>query len=264
MTSGPTGSACRAVSRFWDGVVEDFLAGREIEGSLRRWKKAYRGQGAGAVQKDALPELFLGPLSRPRGVFLALNPGRACPSFHARDGKFAREIRGKYGSYSKWAESWPYFRDPWLEVKRRNAHHFSRLRFLRRWTGEEGLCQSAMVSFELYPWHSARFSGRLVGDVAREFFVAHIRDALVELDAPVFAFGARWFPILRHPDSGLEVDEWLNGDRRYGSHVESRRAMVLRGEGGLEVVAVKQRGYAGPPSCDETRRLRDAVTGTCP
>ena len=138
-----------------------------------------------------------------------------------------------------------------------------RLQFLRNWLEDQELSHGAMVSFELYPWHSARFSGRLDCEAAGEVFAGHIRDALVELDAPVFAFGARWFPILKHSGSCLKVDKRLNGERPYGSRVKSRRAVLLRGEGGLKVIAVKQSGYAGPPSCDETLRLRDVLADIC-
>ena len=264
MTTRPAGPACRAVSRLWDSVAEDFLAGREVRQSLASWVDAYRGRGASAVQRDALPELFLGPLTKPRGVFLALNPGQADCSFHARGGIFAREIRETYGSYTAWAESWPYFREPWTGRKGPNRHHETRLRFLRDWLDDQELSQGAMASFELYPWHSARFSGRLDCEAAGKFFAANIRDVLAELNAPVFAFGARWFPILKHPRSGLQADERLNPGGPYGSTVESRRAMLLRGDGGLKVIAVKQKGYAGPPSRDETHLLRDLLADICP
>ncbi len=264
MTQPELGPACRAVSQLWDDAVQMFLDSGERPPHLDSWFRSYRGGGKGAVERNAMPEPFLGSLAtKPRGVILALNPGKADLCFQGRTGIFADEIRTNGGSYTRWAASWPYFREAWIERKRRNQHHERRLQFIRNWLDDQELSHSAMVSFELYPWHSDRFSGRLDCEAAGKFFAGHIRDALVELDAPVFAFGARWFPILKHARSGLEVDERLDGERPYCSCVASRRVMLLRGDGGLNVIAVKQMGYAGPPSRDETLRLRDVVTDIC-
>jgi hypothetical protein len=82
MTTDSLGPACHAVSDLWDGVVKDFLVGGGVPPHLESWAGSYQGRGEGAVQWDALPELFLGPLTKPRGVFLALNPGEADPGFH--------------------------------------------------------------------------------------------------------------------------------------------------------------------------------------
>ena len=259
MTTDSVGPACRAVSAQWDGVVEDFLDGGEVPRQLKSWAESYRGRGDGAVQSWALPEPFLGPLTKPRGVFLALNPGEADPSFHERDGIFADEILEKYGSYSAWAASWPYLRDPWVTRKRSNRHHRSRLRFLRDKTEERELPGSAMVSFELYPWHSSRFTGKLRVEGALEAVQKYVLDPVKELRAPVFAFGALWFRILENPVFGLKVVERLGaGGKSYESRVKSRSVIVLRGGGGLTVIAAKHSGSAGPPSRDDTIRLRDA------
>jgi hypothetical protein len=81
---------------------------------LRSWADAYRGRGRGEVNLNALPEPYLGALDhRPVGVFLALNPGRAVLGFQGRSGLFADEIR-HHGTYSAWAATWPYLRDPWV------------------------------------------------------------------------------------------------------------------------------------------------------
>ena len=128
MITQPLGPACRAVSQLWDSVVDDFLAGREIRRSLKPWAESYKGKDDGAVEWDALPQLFLGPLTKPRGVFLALNPGRADLRFQGQNGIFADEIRANGGSFSAWAASWPYLRDPWVAENGRNRHHTTRLR----------------------------------------------------------------------------------------------------------------------------------------
>ena len=261
MTTDSLGVACGALSLRWDGVVRDFLAGRAAPPQqLESWAESYRGRGEGAVQPWALPELFLGPLTKPRAVFLALNPGDADRCFHARDGVFADEIRNEYGSYSAWAASWPYLRAPWVTRKGETRHHRSRLRFLRDWTGESELPCSAMVSFELYPWHSARFTARLRVEDALKFVHEYVLNPVKELRAPVFAFGAPWFGILENPVFGLKVVARLGvGGESYGSRVASRSVRVLQGSGGLTVIAEKHSGSAGPPSREETDLLRKAV-----
>ncbi|MCY4510875.1 MAG: hypothetical protein OXG35_28525 [Acidobacteria bacterium] len=197
-------------------------------------------------------------------MFLALNPGEADRSFHERDGIFRHEILEEYGSYSAWAASWPYLRDPWVARKGPNPHHRSRLRFLRDWTEERELPGSAMVSFELYPWHSSRFTGKLRVEDALETVQKYVLNPVKELRAPVFAFGALWFRILENPALGLKIVERLGaGGKPYESHVKSRSVIVLRGKGGLTVIAAKHSGSAGPPSRDDTIRLRDAFDRCC-
>ncbi len=266
MTTDDLGPACRAVSELWDGLVEDFLGGGSgVSPHLESWAASYQGRSEGAVQWDALPELFLGPLTKPRGVFLALNPGKSYSYMHGRAGVFADEIRKEYGSYSAWAASWPYLRNPWAtwiktEEKRTPHHHRSRLRFLRDWTGEKDLPCNDMVSFELYPWHSRGITAPLGGEGAAEFIYEYIWKPVEELGAPVFAFGADWFSILQNPFLGLDVVKRLGvGGVPYRSHVKSRSVIVLRGSGGLTVIAAKHSGSAGPPNHEDTLRLRDAI-----
>ena len=120
-----------------------------------------------------------------------------------------------------------------------------------------------MTSFELYPWHSARFNGRRKFEEAQDLIHEFVWKPVAELGAPVFAFGADWFPILEGV-RGLECVKRLGADGTpYGSEVESRSIMVLRAGDGLTVIAAKQSGYAGPPRRDETVRLRDAVDRFC-
>jgi hypothetical protein len=124
-----------------------------------------------------------------------------------------------------------------------------------------------MVSFELYPWHSARFDGRRKFEEAQELIHEFVWKPVTELGAPVFAFGADWFPILEMLDkrsSGLKIIKRLGaGGAPYGSKVESRSVMVLRDSDGLTVIAAKHDGAAGPPRPSETKRLRDAVDRFC-
>ena len=88
------------VRDFWDEVVNDFLAGAvPLPPPLDRWILAYEGAGDGAVDREALPEPYVGPLDGDvRAVMLGLNPGLAHPEYQHRHGILAEEIRvaGRY------------------------------------------------------------------------------------------------------------------------------------------------------------------------
>ena len=119
---------CAELTAYWDQAIGRFLVGGpavppDPRGQL--WAEAYRGRGRGQVNLDALPEPYLGALDRrPVGVFLALNPGGAHLGFQGRSGLFADEIR-HHGTYSAWAATWPYLRDPWVAAMGPNRHHTS-------------------------------------------------------------------------------------------------------------------------------------------
>jgi len=222
------------------------------------WSKAYRGQGDGGVEWDALPEPYLGPLDRqPRAVFLALNPGASSPKMQSATGVLADEIR-RMGSYRAWAASWPYLRDIWVEHKGENKHHTSRLKFMQRWLDQPGLKAKDMLSFELFPWHSPRLTAPIRPDprVIREFVFAPIE----ELDAPpIFAFGAPWFSLLEEKLE-LQVCARLGvGGDPYPTQAAGRSVVVFSLPSGATVIALKHRGSAGPPSASETVLLREAL-----
>jgi hypothetical protein len=251
---------CAELTAYWDQATGQFLIGGPAVPTdpwVRSWAEAYRGRGRGEVNLHALPEPYLGALDRrPVGVFLALNPGQAQLGFQGRSGLFADEIR-HHGTYSAWAATWPYLRDPWVATMGSNRHHTSRLAFLQTWTEQPSLTADAMVSFELYPWHSTAVTAPMRPDpgVVREFVWQPIR----ELGAPVFAFGKPWFGLLED-GLGLQVVDRLGvGGRRYPTEVPSRAVLVLRGEDGLVVIAERHLGSAGPPRRSETRVLREAI-----
>lgn len=251
---------CAELTTYWDQAIGRFLAGGPAvppDPQMRFWVKAYRGYDHGEVNLDALPEPYLGALDRPPvGVFLALNPGEAHLGFQGRSGLFADEIR-HHGTYSAWAATWPYLRDPWVATIGTNPHHTSRLKFLGTWTGQPTLTADAMVSFELYPWHSTAVKGPMRPDpgIVREFVWQPVR----ELGAPVFAFGKPWLGPLED-GLGLQVMDRLGaGGRRYPTKVPSRAVLVLRGEDGPVVIADWHSGFAGPPSRPETQVLREAI-----
>jgi hypothetical protein len=215
--------------------------------------------GEGLVDADAMPEPYLGSLieGQSRAAFLALNPGRVHPGFQSRSGVFAGEIEELGGSYTRWAATWPYLRDPWLAENGSNRHHTTRLAFLRTWADQADLPASAMVSFELFPWHSARVTASMSPDPA--LIGRFIWEPIADLKIPlVFAFGAPWFALLRSLD--VEVVEILGAQGRpYGSRVESRSVLVGRTSAGTVVVAERHSGSAGPPAKDEAVLLRHEV-----
>jgi hypothetical protein len=172
-------------------------------------------------------------------------------------GLLADEIR-RMGSYRAWAASWPYLRDIWVEHKGENKHHTSRLRFMQRWWDQPELKASDMLSFELFPWHSPRLTAPIRPEprLIREFVFAPIE----ELDAPlIFAFGAPWFSLLAEKLE-LQVCARLGvGGDPYPTKVADRAVVVLSLPSGAPVIAVKQGGFAGPPSKQETLWLREAL-----
>jgi hypothetical protein len=247
-----------AVADEWNAIVRDFLqGGPAAPDGMRRWAASYRGRGRGEVTLEAMPEPFLGPLTGPvAGIFLALNPGRAHLDFQSRDGVFSEEIES-LGSYTEWAATWPYLRDPWVTAKGRNRHHATRLEFLRRWNGQPDLDPAGMVGFELYPWHSTAVTGAIRPDprIIHDYVWAPIR----ELGAIVFAFGAPWFSLLEHGLGLRVVDRLGAGGRPYPTAVPSRAVTVFATDEGVAVVAERHTGGAGPPSATETSILREVV-----
>lgn len=211
------------------------------------------------VEWEAFPEPYVGPLDRrPHAVFLALNPGRSSPEMQSAKGVLANEIR-RLGSYRAWAASWPFLRDIWIRHKGRNRHHASRLEFMRSWLDQPELCARDMLGFELYPWHSTRVTAPMRPDpgVIREFVFAPIE----ELGAPpIFAFGAPWFSMLEDHLRLPVITRLGIGGRPYPTRVRDRAAIVFSLPSGAVVIAVKQRGYVGPPSASETLVLREALT----
>ena len=185
---------CAELTAYWDQVIGRFLVdGPAVppDPQMRSWAEAYRGRGRGAVNRDALPEPYLGPLDhQPVAVFLALNPGEAVLDFQGRSGLFADEIR-HHGTYSAWAATWPYLRNPWVAAKGTNRHHTSRLKFLRTWTGQatltakaNGLLRAIPLAqhrsdrpYAARPWDRPRV--RLAADLPARHAGVRVRQALV-------------------------------------------------------------------------------------
>jgi hypothetical protein len=224
---------------------------------MRSWFEAYRGRDRGEVNLDALPEPYLGALDhRPVGVFLDLHPGKAEPDFQARSGLFADEIR-HHGSYSAWAATWPYLRNPWVAAMRGPSPFPHLPRELPADVDHPANPdRDAMVAFELYPWHIATMTDSIRPDpgIVREFIWQPVR----ELGAPVFAFGKPWFDLLEDGLGLQVVDRWglVAGPTRRRCPAEQCGAPR---PGRPVVVAEKHLGGAGPPRRSETLVLREAI-----
>lgn len=246
----------------WAEVVCGFLDGEpSVPDHLRPWFASYEGKGRGEVIGAACPEPWIGSFEREtcRRVMLGLNPGEAHLEWQGRDGVFADEMR-VLGSYSRWAATWPYLRDPWETTIGPNRYHRSRLRFLRQWMDAPQMPDAAMVVVEMYPWHSTAVTSAMRPDpgLIRHWVFEPVR----ALDAPVFAFGAPWLDLL--PRLGLrEVDRLGRGGRAFPSAVPSRTVVVYDLDG-VPLIAEKHSGGAGPPSERETMILRHALVDSAP
>lgn len=114
-----------------------------------------------------------------------------------------------------------------------------------------------MVTFELYPWHSTAVTARMRPDPA--VVDEYVWRPVAELGAPVFAFGAEWFRILK--SLGLQEVVRLGGaTAHYGSTVASRTVALFTNDTGAKVIAAKHSGSATPPRRDEALLLRDTLS----
>jgi hypothetical protein len=265
-----------ALRKFWDVVVNAFLdGGPSYPQQLEPWFKAYRGRDRGAVMEDALPEPWLGDLTKPaKAVFLQLNPGLAV-DYQTRSGIFAGEI-AQAGGYSEWTASWPYQHvrdgtpDPILVGtgesmlaaqfwRQASAFGNVRLRFAQNWFRDPSLTFEDVLMFELYPWHSRGVKGTLQPPI--EFVREYVWESIVDVGARyVFAFGAPWFTLL--PRLDMEFLPELNAANGLGSTVPSRAVLFGKVRGTKTVVvAEKHSGSAGPPRKSEVDLIRAAYEG---
>jgi hypothetical protein len=248
----------KRIADFWDELTVEWLAGGDpLPDPLPDWYASYRGSGGGQAARDAFAEPYIGDLrGAPRMVTLGLNPGSACLDFQGREGTFAREIRER-GSYSAWAATSPYFSEEWSQAYGRNRYAWSRLRFARDWLEDRELDVGELLTFELYPWHSARVTApiRPPAEIVDRFIWQPLADIQVEL---VFAFGKPWLGVCNA--LGLpEVGRWGCGGADLGSPVASRTAVAFALPSGQWVVVSWQSGYAGPPGGADTLRLRERI-----
>lgn len=125
------------VAAFWDEHLATWLKGEDpMPEPLQSWWDGYTSSAPdGAPTRDGFVEPFqedlLGQQADPAIVLLGLNPGTYYPEFQSRTGIFADEIRTTYGSYTTWAATTPYVRDPWEAKVKKNSYQTNRLNFAR-------------------------------------------------------------------------------------------------------------------------------------
>jgi hypothetical protein len=248
----------RRVADFWDDVINGFIAGGfPLPSPLDRWIRAYQGVGDGAIDFDALPEPYSGPiLGDVRAITLGLNPGMVFPEWQHRDGVLASAIR-KRGSYQEAMRVSPVTWERWLSEVGPVGYYVNRLRFVQRWYDDPTIGDEHFLTFELYPWHSKRVLGamRPEADIIDEMVFQPISEMGVR---HVFAFGAEWFRVL----DGLRLRREVTlgkGGEDYPTNVTSRTVGVYRHGDDFLIVAEKHAGAAGPPSARETELLREAL-----
>lgn len=260
--SEPTNSARHSVAAFWNDYVTQWLTGEDPHPDpTSRWFASYQGRGTGTATRDGLVEPYTGDLlgqsTTPRVVVLGLNPGHYYPTFQARDGIFAREIR-EHGSYSRWAATGPYLRPPWTTAIGPNRYQRARLAFARNWLDEPGATHADLLVFEMYPWHSTTLTAglRAPADIIDRF----VWQPIAELPTThVFAFGRPWYDLANN--LGLPLTDGLgHGGRPYGSTVPNRAVRVYALPSGQHLVMEWHTGSATPPRATEVALLKTALT----
>jgi hypothetical protein len=254
-------SAHERVVRFWDDHVASWLAGEDpMPDPLPGWFASYAGRGEGQVSREGFVEPYQGDLMgevvTPRVVVLGLNPGIFVSELQSRRGLFADEIRS-IGSYSRWINTHPYDRDPWVACRGPNRYYRARLAFTRNWLQDPTASYGDLLMFELFPWHSTSITGamRIPPDIVDEFVWQPLSELAIDT---LFAFGRPWEAVARALKLPL-VDALGLGGRPYGSLVPSRAVRVFELPSGQRLVVEWHSGSAGPPRLTEVGRLRDAL-----
>ena len=206
------------LTALWDEHIRDWMKGREASSDerLRCWQETYRGEGDGAIDRDAMPEPWIGnPRAAPGVVLMGLNPGRVTEAFQHRGGLFPTEINERYdASWASWAKSSPYARDPWETRVGRNAYWSSARSFVEAWAGGP-IPDAATVCFELYPWHSRSWQThrfQIDEGIVREF----ILDPIASVPRIKWALGKgkSWWATLESLATLPEVHAHLAEGRR--------------------------------------------------
>jgi hypothetical protein len=262
----------KQMTDFWDDHINGWLDGNdELPESMDKWFRSYSGRGHGQVKPKGMPEPWIGDLSSPdhaRMVVLGLNPGDYIECLQKRNGTYSEQVR-KLGSYTKWAATNPYLRDPWKGKKDSaknvfgiNRYHANRLTFARRWLGERDIRESVVVLMELYPWHSKSITGVMKPE--KEIIRRYVLDPISELTnvTDIFAFGKPWKNLI-HELLGTEPEKFgkdkEQGEKDYGSLVPSRKVHVYSLTPGKRIIVEWHSGSAGPPSEQETDLLEKAL-----
>ncbi len=252
----------RRVANFWDRHVAAWLSGADpMDGPLPGWFGSFAGTGRGAVTSEGFVEPYIGDLrgthGEPRLVILGLNPGQYFPAMQSRTGVFAEEIR-QLGSYSAWAASQPYHREPWWSFRGgSNVYFTSRLAFTAAWLGDPAATFHDLLIFELYPWHSTAVTAPMQppGVIIDEFVWRPVSEIAT---GHVFAFGKHWANLAERLDLPTVARLGADGEP-YGSTVPSRAVRVHRLPSNQLLVIEWHSGSAGPPRRDETELLHHTI-----
>lgn len=258
-----TASARQKIGAYWDDHVARWLAGEDPRTEpLQRWLASYHDSGAGMATCHGLVEPYTGDLlghgTTPRVVILGLSPGEYHPTFQARDGLFADEIR-EHGSYSRWMTTGPYLRPPWTTINGTNRYQQARLTFTQRWLDEPAATHADMLIFEMYPWHSTLRNAvlRAPADIIDQFVWQPIAELPIQ---HVFAFGRSWHDLATNLGLPL-TDSMGRGGRAYGSSVPGRAIRSHAMPSGQQLIAEWHPGSSAPPSAAEVAVLKTALTG---
>ena len=250
------------VAEFWDEHVAAWLDGEDpMPAPLPCWWAGYTSNAPdGMPSRDGFVEPFQGDLlgrqTAPAVVLLGQNPGTYYAEFQSRSGIFAGEIRS-YGSYTKWAATTPYVRDPWEVKVGKNSYQTNRLNFAQAWTGRVDLTAAELLIFELYPWHSARVKGtmRPSARIINDFVWAPISEFPL---SHVFAFGRRWNDVALA--LGLRcIASFGAGGTDCGFHARVRAVRVYELESGQSLVVHWCGGGGKAPRPSEVAVLRSAL-----
>ena len=267
--------ALQRLATMWDEVVARFVDGAAPwTEELQPWVDSYRGATFATKRvDDAMPEPFNGRLDRkPKAVMLALNPGNAfmgeerwmgrqpMPDLQSRRGRFAQQIKGNDGSYTKWARH-PF---DWPALNGGSPHPFvtSRMRFANDWISGDTVEPDEVVWFDLYPWHSKSWSSiDLRHADVQSLIDRYVAQPIAALDSDwVFAFGKPWFEVL--PLIGFDriVEVGGAGTDLWDNQTPSRRVGVFESRtSGCRVIAMRHSGSAGPPKQSEVASLRNLL-----
>jgi hypothetical protein len=142
-------------------------------------------------------------------------------------------------------------------VVSKSGIHRRRLQFLRHWHGDDRLDGDDMVTFALYPWHTAGITTRLRPEP--ELLQAFVFEPILELGSPlVFTFGPPWFTIL--PAFGFVLESVAGFGNVDSSPTSRARTVALfRGPEGLQVIAEKHQATPYPPNIEGVIQMQKAL-----
>jgi hypothetical protein len=251
----------------WDREIKRWSEGadRPTDPLFAEWQRTYRGRGRCEVDLNAMPEPWIGePTAAPGLVLMGLNPGPVKDEFQHRDGIFPQAIAARFdGHWSSWARSSPYLTGEWpARVRRPNGFWRGATAFVSGWVGG-AVAAEAVVSFELYPWHSARWDSRAFSgadEIVQEAIIKPIQSLGVRWG---IGKGKAWWDLLERlsGQSGWQRLGGLGGpgESPCPSGVTHRRWLVVQSPTGLCVAAMKLKSMPVWPRESLVPAIRSAL-----